>query len=78
MPVAAALQSSSAVNPLIRRVAADWQSEKKAAERAGSAEGWAQRDELAELSESLASMREAYADEPEDIGFSGMSGWSSG
>ena len=75
-PVAAALQSTTAIMPVLRRVIADWQTDKRAAERAGSAEGWAQRDELAEVTEMLASMRETYG---EDEGASeATSGWSSG
>ena len=78
VPVAAALQCSPSLLPTVRRVAADWSAERKAAERAGQNEGWAQRDELAEMSEQLAALKEAYSEE-EGIGaISSTSGWSSG
>ena len=35
-------------------------------ERASAAEGWAQRDELSELSEQLTAILEAYGDEDEE------------
>ena len=60
--VGAALQSSPALMPVITRVCSDWAAERKTAERAGSAEGWAQRDELAELTEQMAAIREAYGE----------------
>lgn len=62
-PVAAALQSSPALSPMIRRVCADWAADRRAAERAASAEGWAQRDELAEVTENMDALREAYAED---------------
>ena len=46
-PIAAGLQCTPAIMPVLRRVIADWNTDRRAAERA--AEGWAQRDELAEL-----------------------------
>lgn len=75
-PIAAGLQCTPAIMPVLRRVIADWNTDRRAAERAGNAEGWAQRDELAELSEHLASLREAYG-EDEGEG-DATSGWSSG
>ena len=78
MPAAAALQSTSAISPSIRRVCADWAAEARAAERAAAAEGWAQRDELAEVSEQLAALRESYAEGDVDVSGTSCSGWSSG
>ena len=76
VPLAAALQCSPAIMPVLRRVIADWQAEKRAAERAASAEGWAQRDELAEMAESLQALRELYSEEEGQS--EATSGWSSG
>ena len=77
VPVAAALQSSTAIDPALRRVSADWASEVKAAERAASAEGWAAHDEFGEVTEQLAALRDNYAEEAETGGTS-CSGFSSG
>lgn len=59
--VAAALQASSAICPPLRRISADWSTEAKSAERAAAVEGWGARDELAEVTESLAAAQESYA-----------------
>ena len=75
VPLAAALQSSTAIHPALRRVAADWATEAKAAERAAAAEGWAARDELGEVTEHLATLCEVYSDGDFDV--SGTSGFSS-
>ena len=61
--VAGALQCSPALLPSVRRITSNWAVERRAAERAGVAEGWAQRDELAEVSEQLIAIREAYSEE---------------
>ena len=61
--VGAALQCSPSILPPVRRVCAEWRGARRAAERAGAAEGWAQHDELSELSEQLDAIREAYGDE---------------
>ena len=66
VPVGAAIQSSSSLLPSVRRICADWKAERRAAERASAAEGWAQRDELSELSEQLTAILEAYGDEEEE------------
>ena len=77
VPVAAALQSSSAISPSLRRVIADWKAEGRAAERAANTEGWASRDELGEVTEQLASMDELYSEGDVDTGNTSCSGWSS-
>lgn len=78
VPIAGALQCSPALMPVLRRVCSDWAAERRSAERAGVAEGWAQRDELSEVTEALASMRDAYGDDEGDMSASATSGWSSG
>ena len=62
LPCASVLQSSGALRPLIGRVIADWRGKRAEAERAASLEGWAQRDELVEVSEQLDTLFEAYND----------------
>ena len=64
--VAAALQTSSGLSPLVRRVCDDWAAERRAVERAASTEGWAARDELGEMTELLATTRDTYADSLEE------------
>ena len=66
VPAAAVLQSTTGLLPSLRRVSADWMAEKRAAERAASAEGWAARDEMSEITEHLATLRDNYADGEEE------------
>jgi len=62
LPCASALQCTGALRPLLDCAASEWRGWRPSAERAASTEGWGQRDELRELDEQLAALREAYAE----------------
>jgi len=59
LPATAALQSSPAIGPLVQRVAEEWAAQRRAAEHRLAAEWGA--DELAEVTEDLLALRDAYA-----------------
>ncbi|KAL1523390.1 hypothetical protein AB1Y20_018333 [Prymnesium parvum] len=68
VPCATALQSTGALLPLIERVRSDWRSKRLEVGRAANTEGWAQVDDLNEITEQLDSLHEAYTAIDEGLG----------